>query len=293
MTDTELDEDNRAGRRENVSGHAPFYTADSIDLQQIVDNIRIESDQRLIMGLGPCRVGTKAQLFTMAATGYDAFEQPMKAAYRCLGHDLEPEPFQPTDNTSYLKETIGPYTPGESLFNPLSILRRATGPNWCRDQLTIVILLRDPYDTWHSWRDVWGDRLDESTLYDNYVRAWQTTRDITSEALESDLDIVSFEYTLNKTPVEAYRRFFDRLNLDRTAVVDGWQQPDNRERLKTHFIKFREPDVFLPEGIRKNALTSEGLHYQSYQRDTINREDTITRDVKPIYEDCRKQLPEP
>jgi hypothetical protein len=171
MTETSLDEDNRAGRPENVSGYDPFYTAGSIDLQRIVEGIHVGSDQRIIMGIGPCRVGTKAQLFTMAASGYDAFEQPMKAAYRCLGHDVEPEPFRPSDPISYLKETIGPYTPGESLFNPLSILRRATGPSWCQNQLDIVILLRDPYDTWHSWRDVWGDRLEENTLFDHYVRA--------------------------------------------------------------------------------------------------------------------------
>lgn len=285
--------DERAGRRENVAGYDPFYTVDKIDLNKIVEIVEIEPDQQIVAGFGPCRVGTKAQLFTMAVSGYLAYEQPFKSAYRCLGHGIEPEPFRPDGPVTYLKETLGPYSPGESLVNPLSLLHEATNPSWMTEQLELILLLRDPYDTWHSWLDVWGDTLDPDTLFEHFCLAFQTTRDITTEARETGLSIRRFDYGLNRDPESAYEALFSELGLEQSPVVSGWQEEPNRSRLKNNFVPFREPEIFLPEGIREQALASDGLHYRTYDPASLDRQHEIKERVAPVYEELVETIPDP
>lgn len=263
-----------------------FYPDDpfeDIDLEQYVDLSRAGE---VVAGFGPCRVGTKAQMYTMAASGFTAYEQPLKAMVRCLSHGKTPDPFRPEESLVYFKETLGPYTAGEGSWNPIAVpgIDSAREVHW-------LAMIRHPYDTWSSWKRLWSDRVAEELLFDHFRRAYEATLETCRWAEQKGISVVGFDYTLNRSPKETYQALFERIGLAVEPVVENWQDKPYRRRLEENFVFAREPELFVPDGVRDQFGDAEGLHYRSYDEDVPRREE-IEEHVLGIYRQIQAETRE-
>lgn len=261
-----------------------YYTVSEREYSDVAEHCAIDENCHLKLAIGPCRVGTKAQLFTVAASGYPAYDQPLKAIYRCLGRGMEPEAVTFGEGVVYFKETIGPYTLNESRFDPLEIVRVIRNDTWLRENLKVVLMLRDPVDTWQSWLDQWADKLERRRLLENFFESFRTLDKIGGTLDEFELPYHVFDYSENRTPGKAYRKLFSFLELSAEPVCDGWKKKSVRETIRRNWRSFREPDVFLPDGIREEVKNSDGVFHRSYPEGDPVQAEAIRSEVGPIYD---------
>ena len=99
--------------------------------------------------------------------------------------------FPQSNQRLYLKETLGPYTKIEALFNPLDVLLRAGYPP---KKLRLFIVGREPLQTWASWLSWWQP----VTNVDIFINAYLTTEKIRLQAIQDGFEVGSFIYEANR-----------------------------------------------------------------------------------------------
>lgn len=103
----------------------------------------------IILAVAPCRSGTTAQLRVFAQNGIPAIYQPIKAILRGIMAGEKNYFVIPTDTDRlFIKETLGPYTKGESTINPLEVLLEA---GVSTKKISIITMMREPLSDVSSW----------------------------------------------------------------------------------------------------------------------------------------------
>lgn len=278
------DTDEAINAGEPFSSKTDFCTVPDVKYSDVAEYVEIDDDCDLKFAFGPCRVGTKAQLFTMAASGYPAYDQPLKAIYRCLCRDEDPEPVQFPSGTVYFKETIGPYTEEESRFDPVKILRGLRSDEWLREHLRTVLMIRDPVDTWQSWYEQWERRVIRDRLLRNFVTSFRTVNRLGQTLRELEVPLHVFDYSDNKAPETSYRDLFSFLGLSNEPVYQGWDREEVQRRIEKNWRTFNEPDLFLPPGIREEVKDSEGVFHKTYSNHDLDACETVKTKTLDLYE---------
>src|SRR3989338_260819 len=223
-----------------------LYQKREPDLGEVVDRIRIKDIDRvpnIILTIGPCRTGTTASLRVFGAVDIPAHYQPLKAVLRWMMQDEDREKRHnwqiPEGSYVYIKETMGPYTVTESQFNPLHVLegavlaslRREKGDyegitddarNIIREKVHLVVMGRDPFDTWYSWRSKFTDKgIDLERMYANFVQAHLTTEEIRQKAIERGIPLTHYAFEAYQCPTTSIPQLFSRLGITTPPVLEG------------------------------------------------------------------------
>ena len=204
---------------------------------------------RVILAIGPCRSGTTAMLRVFAESGIPAYSQPLKGILRHLakgkpasqcGWELPAVPYV------FVKETNGPFGLAEStldflqLYIDLLASRRghaasAEGRNQLGDRLHVVIMGRDPFDTWYSWQDTFQRltaslsgseagyyRMSPADLLESFVTSYHNVERLRAKAIAMSVPLTHYVLTANRTPQAATTALFRRIGLESAPRTDSW-----------------------------------------------------------------------
>ncbi|MGN4072964.1 hypothetical protein ACS0X5_04365 [Burkholderia gladioli] len=196
---------------------------------------------------GPCRVGSTALLNVFAESGLKAIYQPIKSLLRRTldrgfeSDDNEAGPgFSLDAPWTVIKETSGPYTAAECLFNPLDALLRSGFPS---SNVQLVLLYREPADMLASWIRKWSSRVSISDLHAHFLLARLNEQRVRRTAEQAAIPVYRFTSTPGGGAVSAVRSLFEAIGLaDRfnSANLGGW---DGSDPLRGSFSSV----VFPPE----------------------------------------------
>lgn len=126
-----------------------YYQKSDLNLYKINSNIancirgKIAPISKFILLWGPCRVGSTALLNVFGECKLHAYYQPIKVLLReklNTGKIKSDMPdIEDIEDIAVIKETSGPYTIAESIFNLLSVLLQAGVKP---DQISLVVMHR-------------------------------------------------------------------------------------------------------------------------------------------------------
>lgn len=212
------------------------------------------SQQRIILCCGKCRVGSTPLANVFGHAGLPTFYQPIKTLLRHLLVDRAcPEWSLATSApVIFIKETFGPYVEAECSFDPLQLLLDA---GFRKEQITLLIIERDPAATLTSWWRCWRDRIDEGALFDRFFAASSNAHQLVETASRHDIGVEYYLHEESKNPEVAMSGLFDRLGLHQyfePSIVQGWKAGDSLTGSNTAVTFFRQPDDYRIEDIHLN-----------------------------------------
>jgi hypothetical protein len=228
-----------------------------------------ESFPHLVCISGKCRTGSTALTNLFGIAGVPAYYQPVKTILRHRVLSGPGMPWDPPDAAEEpviaAKEMTGPYSVAECLFNPLECLTEAGYPS---DRLHLLLLDRDPYESFSSWLTKWSDRLSRDDLLSHFVLSSVNAELLHDYAVEREIDTVTYVYALSRWPHEAMSALFDRLSIGQrfhAGVVDDWGARGAIESERSAVVFPDEPEVY-----RFAGLHSSEPNYRFKPRDTSN-----------------------
>lgn len=238
-----------------------FYQRVPVDFQQVVQGIHLIDGDNIapvILGISPCRSGSTVLLRVFGASGVPAHFQPLKNVLRWAMQDKEWEWTFPASRTPILiKETLGPYTQLEAEFNPFQIFKTIGYP---LEKLQVMLVYREPLQTWSSWYKVWG----EKTRFDIFVAAYRQIETIRQQVVEAGLPVVQFVYEAVRDfgPESAIRDIFAQLKLPyiSQAIMDWDQLPAFAEPGSNIFFPV-EHELFYAPYAHERAMQASHLQY--------------------------------
>ncbi len=240
----------------------------------------------ILVAVAPCRSGTTAQLRVFAEAGVPAHYQPLKAILRDLEQGKESAFRIPEDKPKiFIKETVGPYTVGESTLDPLAILLNAGVP---KDRIHLIPMLRQPMATFASWIKVnqaverfFGGAIPTDDLLSNLITSYETVEQIRQQALDLGIPTTTFvqESLRDNSPIDVVESLLNKTGLSfNKNSVEGWRSLPQMGSMGSNIIFHpvdSEPEK--DEGaqiIHKILLNSDGLQY-------IAKEDNDARIIQP------------
>jgi hypothetical protein len=245
-------------------------------------NRRVEDFPMLYFAWGKCRVGSTALNNLFGVAGMPAYFQPIKSILRhaLVGSTGVPWMVPKTSDQPEIfgKDTAGPYTLAESLFNPLRCLVEAGYPP---DRMRAVILDRDPASSLASWLDNWSERAPQSTLVCNYVAAALNAIRIKAYAARQGIAVTHYVYEASKEAVSSVRILFDRLGLASRFTEDSvtaWNEMGQLESESTRIIFPDVPPIHPTKGIHGSDTA-----YRYHARNTA----ALSEAHLKILERCR------
>lgn len=216
---------------------------------------------RIILSVSPCRSGTTVMLRVMGAMGAAAYFQPLK---NLLRWQMQNKPFTwglPTgaSQTVYLKETLGPYTLAESIFNPLSLLLEAGVPP---HKLHVWLYGRYPLNSYASWLKWWRGKTDITY----FIASYHTLAAIYEQATQANIPTTTLTYEIfdNYLPSVIIQRLSRRFGLPYTEqAVEGWEQLPAFGSPGSNIFLPQEPPIFITPGIHDAVHQATQFLYQS------------------------------
>ncbi|QQC67890.1 hypothetical protein [Paraburkholderia ginsengisoli] len=191
---------------------------------------RAESMPSLLFLWGPCRVGSTALLNVFAESGFQAIYQPIKNLLRAelaqssrSGNGKTPPEFPLTLPITVIKETSGPYTVAECLFNPLETLLKSGFPP---SKIRLIVLAREPGHMLASWTRKWSSRIPPSCLYAHFLLARLNERRIRNTAEQASIPVTNFRSTLGTESASAIKTLFESVGIAdhfSPARLTGWK----------------------------------------------------------------------
>lgn len=178
----------------------------------------------IILCWSKCRAGSTAFANLFGRAGIPADYQPLKALFRFrLANEEMPE-FDLAEDapTVCIKETSGPYTIAECLFNPLSVLLEAGYP---AKRISLVVLERDPLATLDSWLRKWGERLPDETIVEHFILGSLNRIRVEASARRANIQTLIFRHESAADPIAPIRNIFEALGLaDRfgESILKKW-----------------------------------------------------------------------
>jgi hypothetical protein len=271
------------------------YQIQPVSSQQISSNIVLEDvgeAPNIILSVSPCRSGSSVLVRVFGAAGVLSYYQQLKSMLRwkMQGEDVcWKVPSLPHTNI-FLKETLGPYTETEALFNPMNILLDAGYPP---EKLRILILGRHPLNTWASWDKWWNG----ATSIDNFIKANITTEKIREQAEREGISVTTVVYEALKyyDADTVVKRMFGRFGIPYSPIaVDGWQTLPEFGTPGSH-IHYREiPPIFNVPGILDSVRSADKLIYSSIDNDVTDFDENTVLQIQEaglteIYEKWKRE----
>jgi hypothetical protein len=251
------------------------YQQRTASLQEVTDRIDIGDPakvSRVILSVSPCRSGTTVMLRVFGATGIESHYQELKNVlrWRLQGGDVKWQLPQRPGETVYLKETLGPYTETEALFNPLDVLLRAGFPP---EKLQVLIVGRAPLSTWASWDAWWHGK----TTIERFILAYQTTEQIRQQALQHGLPVTVWVYETirNNGAKTVVRNLFRRLGVPFAPVaVKGWRALPPFGSPDSNVVLPEEPPIFFVQNLHASIEKADKLAFFSRTKSIPNLRQT-------------------
>lgn len=237
---------------------------EEISSRTIADRLTIPANSHIILLLSTCRGATTAAEVVLASNKIPAFHQPGKTILRweMEGEERRIKIESPNPVIS-IKETIGPYTPQESVFNPLEVLEEA---GVTPDRITLVATMRSPLATVTSWKEQFskGIRLfggTDNDLVDNAITSYHTVKDIYENAKDRGIRSIALAYeALRDHPADiVLKRLFDKLELPVLNNANWNDLPDMHDpESGIHFYTIPDRYPPLDQDVHAKVRTSEG-----------------------------------
>ena len=209
------------------------------------------SRPRLILCCGKCRVGSTPLANVFGHSGLPTFYQPIKTLLRhllvdqaCPHWTLETE-----EPVVFIKETFGPYVDAECSFDPLKVLLDA---GFRENDITLLLIERDPMTTLASWWHCWQDRIESDVFLDRFFAASSNVHRLAGLADRTGIPVEFYLHEESKTPEIAMPNLFERLGLGQRfspSVMQGWTRGDSLTGSNTAVTFFRQPSDYCIEEI--------------------------------------------
>lgn len=205
----------------------------------------------LYYGCGRARGGSTALTNVFGIAGIPSYYQPVKSVLRHLltGNSPAPWPIGPHRRHLFAKETFGPYTIAECLFQPLDLLIEAGYP---ADKIHLIAFDREPTSALASWLARWSHRVAEHRLVFHFVLAGLNAQRVAHRARRHGVDSTTYVYELSKDPVFAVGKLFERLaipSLFNEASVTDWDDRGDLASERSSIIFPNEPQVYDVPGL--------------------------------------------
>ncbi|MFZ2975019.1 MAG: hypothetical protein WA055_00110 [Candidatus Moraniibacteriota bacterium] len=207
---------------------------------------------RLIILCGPCRTGTTALSNVFVRTGIESHMQPIKSIRRAKAEGND-EMVQWTIKNNptgiiFSKETFGESHPSE-FFNPIDDLLKIGYP---KDKMEVVFILRDPRQTFASWKRMW----EEKATIENLKKSFLLTDEVRRSCCDSQIphSIMVHEAIRDNCPKTIVSKLFQKLNLhDYTNNFTDWQKSPkfgDSDPQNSHLFFYDSPPEKFIEGVR-------------------------------------------
>jgi hypothetical protein len=205
----------------------------------------------VILCCGKCRVGSTPLANVFGHAGLPALYQPMKTLLRhqLVGEACPPWSLATDQPVVFLKETLGPYVAAECAFSPLQVLLDI---GFCRQDITLLIMERDPLATIESWWRCWHDRVTSEDLLRTFFLASFNVHQIAAMAADHGMQVEYYLHEESREPEAAVSRLFDALGLDNVfdiSILRNWTASDSLRRANTAVRFFSQPQAYLVEDI--------------------------------------------
>nr|VFK53951.1 MAG: hypothetical protein BECKTUN1418F_GA0071002_10348 [Candidatus Kentron sp. TUN]VFK55948.1 MAG: hypothetical protein BECKTUN1418E_GA0071001_10357 [Candidatus Kentron sp. TUN]VFK61445.1 MAG: hypothetical protein BECKTUN1418D_GA0071000_11522 [Candidatus Kentron sp. TUN] len=270
-----------------------MYQQRTVSLQEVIDRINIGNPaevSRLILSVSPCRSGTTVMLRVFGAIGIESHYQELKNVLRWQLQDGDAQWQLPQGRNEivYLKETLGPYTELEALFNPLAVLLQAGFPP---EKLQVLIIGRAPLTTWASWSDQWRGK----TTPDRFILAYRTTEQVRLQAHQQNLPVtvLVYESIRDNDPETIISNLFTRLDVHFTPMaIKGWSALPPFGSPNSNVVLPEEPPAFFIPDLHTSVENADKLAFFSKAKNIPNLERTevdkiVNAGVPEIYDAWR------
>ncbi|MBC8338270.1 MAG: hypothetical protein H8E39_06230 [Alphaproteobacteria bacterium] len=219
-----------------------------------------DSLPRIILCWGKCRVGSTAFANLLGRAGIPSYYQPLKALLRhhLVGDEIPYWHLPTGQDLVLIKETSGPYSLPECLFNPLTTLLRAGFP---ASRISLVIMEREPDVCLDSWFRKWGHRLGESQILTHFVLSSLNRHRIENIARLFGISPLVFRIEEASRP-ENMKKYFSGLNLMdlySPAIFEKWQAVDEAKGSNAALFFPDEPAPFYVPNLHS---ANRKFHYR-------------------------------
>lgn len=237
---------------------------------------------RLILLCGPCRTGTTALSNVFVRAGIESHMQPIKSIRRAKANENgESIQWIIQNNSSgiiFSKETFGESHFSE-FFNPIDDLLMIGYP---REKIEVILILRDPRQTFASWKRMWGEAKIE-----NLKKAFILTDEVRQSCSVSQIpySVLVHEAIKDNRPEEVVSKLFCRLGLyDSSVSLIDWQDTPrfgDNDPQNSHLLFYDSPPEKFIEGVR-NRRSYLFQELQVAQQD--NAECEACSDLFEVYD---------
>ncbi len=250
----------------------PYRRVSNITIDEVAPRVHVPHEPpELILLIAPCRSGTSSHLRVFAAAGIRSYHQPLKALLRCLLQGQEGQYHLPQEQFLFIKETLGPYTPEESLLNPLDVLLRAGVP---KEKIRLIIMLREPLSTLASWQEIFSVNRDPEVLLSNFILAYKTVSQIRKEAMHLGIPVTSYVYEAlrDNNPSLVIASIFSRLAIRFASIsIEGWQGLSPYGTPESNITTPSEPMIYILRNLRDQEEGASRLQFYPKATESIDR----------------------
>jgi hypothetical protein len=210
----------------------------------------------LYYGCGRARGGSTALTNVFGVAGIPSYYQPVKSVLRhVLNNTKAPEwDIGGGPKHVFAKETFGPYTLAECLFQPVDMLVSAGYP---AHKIDLIAFDREPMSALASWIAKWSGRVPVERLVFHFVLAGLNVQRVMRSAKLHGIRTTTYVYELSKDPVFAVGKLFDRLaipSLFSAAAVTGWHEGGDLASERSSIIFPDEPDIYHVPGLHSSDV---------------------------------------
>ncbi|MEN8130107.1 MAG: sulfotransferase family protein [Pseudomonadota bacterium] len=232
-----------------------------LDMLDMVNCIQVDpyDVSRIVLIVSPCRSGSTVMLRVFGASDIVSHFQVLKNTLRWRMQG-EIRPWQIPhghDKVIVLKETLGPFTDEECRFNPLQLLLQAGYP---ADRLKIVILSRDPFQTWASWQRWWGKKTNPEL----FIKTYLCVEELRKQADLAGINLTCLCYDIFRDHYagEVLGKLFYRLGLVWSSrVLEGWNNLPSFGDPGSNIVLPEEPFRFVTSEIHDHVIKSDYFRY--------------------------------
>lgn len=243
---------------------------------------------KMIIIVGPCRVGTTALANIFSKVGLTVYMQPIKSARRAKENNEKAISWEILEeDTAVAKETLGARTEAE-FFDPVKIL---LGIGYPKEKLILIPIIRDPRKTLASWRNMWED-----LNLEKFIQSYKLISEIKKEAENAGIKTIPYvhEVIRDQSSDVVIQKLFKELGLKINISKDviDWTNgskfgEENSE--KSHLKFYDEP----PYKFVKEVKEWGAYQYREEPNLRLSPEDAVflnnNRITENIYEEFRQE----
>lgn len=244
---------------------------------------------KIILSIGPCRSGTNVSLRLYAEVGIPAFNQPLKGIFRHLAKGKNPESCHwivPEGDFVYVKETTGPFSSEESLINPLDLViqlaERTADERPLAERLHVVVMGRQPFDTWYSWdeayfnllpgissEEFWYYDLSPQTRFEFFISAYKQVESLRRQSLRAGVPVTHYVAEANRQPERAVGALFRSLGIHAAPKLSRWSEASTLGRTDSRAFLSPDHDTQIRARMFEKVNESTGIKFMEGRGDRL------------------------